>query len=165
MFKYSVSVKWSDEDNGFVAVVPELEGLGAFGETQDEAVKELIIAAEAFMETLKESGQEIPPPSKILPYSGQLRLRLPKWLHANLAIEAENEGVSLNTHLVSLLAKRHGEHKIVSDFVKHTIDAFNNPLQQAPYSIEAQGDSWTNEMAEEQQISKAADLYIVGGKP
>jgi predicted RNase H-like HicB family nuclease len=165
MFKHSVAIKWSDEDNGFIAFSPELEGLSAFGLTQDEAVKELLVAAEAFIETLKESGQDIPTPGKILPYSGQLRLRLPKWLHANLAMEAENEGVSLNTHLVSLLAKRHGEHEIMSDLVKHTIDTFNNQLQQAPYRIEAHGNNWTNKQAEEQQPSKVINLYLkaVGG--
>lgn len=161
MFKYSVAIKWSDEDNGFIAFIPELEGLSAFGSTQDEAVKELLVAAEAFIETLKESGQELPLPGKILPYSGQLRLRLPKWLHASLATEAESEGISLNTYLVSLLAKRHGEHETVSTFLKLAIDAVNN--QQAPFSVEAHGGSWTNKTAEEQQISKATDLYIAGG--
>jgi predicted RNase H-like HicB family nuclease len=162
MFKHSVAIKWSDEDNGFIAFIPELEGLSAFGLTQDEAVKELLIAAEAFIETLKESGQVIPPPGKILPYSGQLRLRLPKWLHANLAMEAESEGVSLNTYLISLLAKRHGEHETVSTFLKHAIDAFNNASQQAP-SSESYGDYWNSKSADEEQISKATNLYIVGG--
>lgn len=160
MFKHSVAIKWSDEDNGFIAFIPELEGLSAFGLTQDEAVKELLVAAEAFIETLKESGQEMPPPGKILPYSGQLRLRLPKWLHASLAVDAENEGVSLNTYLISLLAKRHGEHKTVSAFLKHAVDAVSNAFQQAS-SSESHGDYWKSKPADEQQVSKATDLYIV----
>lgn len=44
-----ISVKWSDEDNGFIATVPGLPGLSAFGETRDKAVDELLIAAEAYL--------------------------------------------------------------------------------------------------------------------
>jgi predicted RNase H-like HicB family nuclease len=120
MFKHSIAVKWSDEDKGFIAFVPELEGLSAFGETQDDAVKELLIAAEGYMETLKESGHEIPVPHKMISHSGQLRLRMPKWLHAKLAMEAENEGVSLNMYLVSLLATR-GERETIYAFIKNAI--------------------------------------------
>lgn len=136
MFKHSIAVKWSDEDKGFIAFVSELEGLTAFGETQDEAVKELLVAAEGYMESLEKSGREIPAPSKIMPYSGQLRLRMPKWLHAKLATEAENEGVSLNMHLVSLLADRHGEHETVNTFIKNAIAAFKDASQASSYYTE-----------------------------
>jgi predicted RNase H-like HicB family nuclease len=114
MFKYSVSIKWSDEDNGFIAVVPELDGLSAFGETQDEAIQELMVAAEGYLEAIEESGQKIPAPEKLQSYSGQFRLRLPKWQHAKLAAEAENEGVSLNTYIVTLLAHRQGEKEAIN---------------------------------------------------
>jgi predicted HicB family RNase H-like nuclease len=41
-------------------------------------------------------------------YSGQLRLRLPRSLHGRLVQEAELDGVSLNTLIVSWLAERAG---------------------------------------------------------
>lgn len=107
--KYSISMKWSDEDEGFIAVVNELSGLSAFGETQEEAVAELKVAAEAYLEVLRDSGGVIPAPEKLVPFSGQLRVRMPKSLHARLVAEAENEGVSLNTYIVSLLSKRRAE--------------------------------------------------------
>lgn len=109
MIKYSISVKWSDEDDGFIAVVNELPGVSAFGETQEEAVAELKVAAEAYLEALRESGKAIPAPEKLVPFSGQLRLRMPKSLHARLVAEAENEGVSLNTSIVSLLSEKRAE--------------------------------------------------------
>lgn len=109
MFKYPVSVKWSDEDNGFIATVPQLQGLSAFGETQEEAVAELQSAGKAFLESLKSSGEPIPLPDKLVPHSGQTRLRMPKRLHAELASEAEDEGVSLNSYMVAILAERHTE--------------------------------------------------------
>lgn len=108
MFKYSISIRWSEEDEGFIATVPELEGLSAFGETQEEAAHELLEAAEAFIETMKAAGDQLPEPSKVSAHSGQIRLRMPKGLHARLAAEAEKENVSLNTYLVSLLSERQG---------------------------------------------------------
>ncbi len=109
MLKYSTSIKWSDEDKGFIATVPELPGLSAFGKTRDEALKELKIALPAFLRALAGSGRATPRPDTIIPYSGQIRLRMPKGLHARLAASAREEGVSLNTYLVSLLAERNGD--------------------------------------------------------
>ncbi len=165
MFKYSVVVKWSDEDGGFIATVPELEGLSAFGETHDDAVKELMFAAEAYMLTLRESGQEIPTPEKIVPYSGQLRLRLPKSLHGKLAAEAESDGVSLNTYLVSLLARRQGERDTVDSFVKHILEAFRMAVQ-APYKIDSDQDSSRYNATEtlKEEAGSPNLLLIVGGK-
>ncbi len=114
MLKYSISVKWSDEDKGFIATVPELEGLSAFGETQEEATHELLVAAEAFVETMEKAGDALPEPSKVGVYSGQTRLRMTKSLHARLAAEAEKEGVSLNTYIVSLLSGRQGVREAVN---------------------------------------------------
>jgi predicted RNase H-like HicB family nuclease len=106
MFKYSVITKWSDEDDGFIATIPELPGLSAFGITQKKAISELEVATEAYLETLKESGEELPVADKLIPYSGQIRLRMPKKLHKELAEQAELEGISLNTHMISLLSER-----------------------------------------------------------
>jgi len=114
MFKYSLQIKWSDEDNGYIATAPELPGLSAFGKTPEEAVSELKIAAEAYLEALKESGQAIPVPEKLAPYSGQIRLRMPKSLHAKLAAAAAVDDISLNTYIISLLSERHGESAAVN---------------------------------------------------
>ena len=113
MLKYPVSVKWSDEDEGFIAIVPGVQGLSAFGENQEEALRELNVAAEAFFESLKSSGQPLPVFEKLEPYSGQIRLRMPKSLHAGLSHSAERDGVSLNTYMVYLLEKRHSEKEII----------------------------------------------------
>lgn len=114
MFKYSLQIKWSDEDNGCIATAPELPGLSAFGKTQEEAVSELKVAAEAYLEALKESGQALPVPEKLSPYSGQIRLRMPKSLHAKLASAAAGDDISLNTYIVSLLSKRQGEREALN---------------------------------------------------
>ena len=107
MFKYSINLAWSEEENCYIATVAEFPGLSAFGETAEEATKEAKIAVEGFLKVFEEDGCPIPKPETIKPFSGQTRLRLPKCLHATLNLEAQKEGVSLNTYIVSLLSERH----------------------------------------------------------
>lgn len=104
MYNYSYNVVWSDEDNCWIATSPEFPRLSAFGESPGEAFNEFEIALKAAIETYKEEGWELPQPKKVQDYSGQFRVRVPKKLHAQLAHQAESEGVSLNTLVVSYLA-------------------------------------------------------------
>jgi len=115
MLKYSVNIIWSDEDNGFIATIPELPGVSAFGETQKEAVSEIQIAAQAYLASLRDSGKKLPPPEKLVPYSGQLRLRMPKGLHGRLAAWAKKEGISLNTYLLHLLSQNHSRRETIAE--------------------------------------------------
>lgn len=41
---YAIAIIYSDEDEGFIAVVPELAGCSAFGETEEEALSEVKVA-------------------------------------------------------------------------------------------------------------------------
>ena len=128
MNKHAIAIKWSDEDNGFVAAIPGIPALSAFGATREEALSELCIAAEAYFETLKDAGKPLPLPEKVNPFSGQLRLRMPKSLHAALSSEAEDENISLNTYIVSLLSERHIERKLL-DKIEDTFSLFGNRSQ------------------------------------
>jgi len=123
MFKYSVNSSWSDEDQCYIALIPELPGLSAFGDTPEEAVAEAKIATEGFVKVYEEDGCELPKPRKFSRHSGQTRLRLPKSLHAALSQEAKAEGVSLNSHIVHLLSERHIAHKIYAK-----LETFGNML-------------------------------------
>ncbi|MBI5013879.1 MAG: type II toxin-antitoxin system HicB family antitoxin [Deltaproteobacteria bacterium] len=109
--RYSVTIRWSDEDEAYVATVPELPGLSAFGDTEEEALKELEIAQEAFLDVMRERGDPIPEPRCLPAASGQLRLRMPKSLHAELAEAAAEDGVSLNSYILTLLSARHAAKK------------------------------------------------------
>jgi antitoxin HicB len=105
MFQYSISLLWSDEDEGYIATISEFPNLSAFGETPEQAVKEAQTAADLMVEIMTEDGEEPPPPKKLIQFSGQTRLRLPKTLHRDLVREAEAEGVSLNTLIVTQMAE------------------------------------------------------------
>ena len=128
MNKHAISIKWSDEDSSFVATIPGITGLSAIGATREEALVELRIAAETYFEALKDAGKPLPLPEKVIAFSGQLRLRMPKSLHAALSSEAESENISLNTYIVSLLSERHIERKLLND-IEGTISSFDDRSQ------------------------------------
>jgi predicted RNase H-like HicB family nuclease len=103
---YSFRIAWSDEDRGFIATCPELPGLSAFGETEDQALAEAKIAKSLFIKDIIESGELLPEPQTVQTYSGQTRLRLPKSLHRLAAELAQQDDVSLNTYIADALRAR-----------------------------------------------------------
>lgn len=62
MYKYEVILYWSNEDNVFVAEVPELPGCMAHGATQETALKEVQEAITLWIDTAREFGDPIPEP-------------------------------------------------------------------------------------------------------
>ncbi len=105
-FKYPIEVFWSEEDAGYIAIVPDLKGCSAFGQSEEEAIREVHDAAAAWIKLAKKMKHSIPKPSLESNYSGKLLLRVPKRLHAELARHAKIQGVSLNQYVLYLLAER-----------------------------------------------------------
>jgi predicted RNase H-like HicB family nuclease len=64
MNKYTIEIFWSDNDNGYIAVVPDLPGCNAFGEMPEEAAHEIQDAIEAWIDACEASGEPVPEPSK-----------------------------------------------------------------------------------------------------
>jgi predicted RNase H-like HicB family nuclease len=62
MADYHINVFWSDEDGCYVADVPDLRYCSAFGDTQEEALREALIAKKAWLEAARETGRPIPEP-------------------------------------------------------------------------------------------------------
>ena len=62
MFKYEVIVYWSDDDQVYVAEVPESPGCAAHGDTPDGALQNSQDAIELWIETAKKVGDPIPKP-------------------------------------------------------------------------------------------------------
>jgi predicted RNase H-like HicB family nuclease len=59
---YEVIIYWSNEDEAFVADVPELSGCMAHGPTQEAALRNAQEAVDLRLETAKEMGDPIPEP-------------------------------------------------------------------------------------------------------
>ena len=102
--KYAVKLNYSQEDSGFIATVPELPGCSAFGETDEEALKEIKIAEELWIKTAKKEGRPIPMPVAENKYSGRFSLRVPPELYKRLVIEAKEQKVSINQLITYKLA-------------------------------------------------------------
>jgi predicted RNase H-like HicB family nuclease len=60
--KYEVILYWSDEDGAFIAEVPELAGCAADGATRQEALANVELVIEEWLETARELGRPIPEP-------------------------------------------------------------------------------------------------------
>jgi len=60
--KYEVIIYWSEDDQAFIAEVPELPGCAADGKTYEEALKNVEEIIKEWIETAKETGRTIPKP-------------------------------------------------------------------------------------------------------
>ena len=62
MSKYEIIIYWSEEDQAFIAEVPELPGCAADGATYNEALTNVEVIIKEWIETAKELGRPIPQP-------------------------------------------------------------------------------------------------------
>jgi predicted RNase H-like HicB family nuclease len=62
MSDYHINIFFSEEDDGYIADIPDLESCSAFGKTPEEALAEVERAKEAWLQAARESGKPIPPP-------------------------------------------------------------------------------------------------------
>ena len=69
MSKYEVIIYWSEEDDAFLAEVPELAGCMADGATHAEALAHAEVAIAEWIETAQELGRDIPQPRGRLMYA------------------------------------------------------------------------------------------------
>lgn len=60
MSKYEIILYWSQEDDGYIAEVPELAGCMADGKTPVEAVKNAEVVIQEWLETAVRLGRPIP---------------------------------------------------------------------------------------------------------
>ena len=59
---YKIDVFYSQEDEGYIATVPELPGCSAFGETKEEALKEIEVAKSLWLAAAVAEGRTAPVP-------------------------------------------------------------------------------------------------------
>ena len=62
MADYHISLFYSDEDGGWIADISDLALCSAFGETSQEALREAMIAREAWLAAARQLGRSIPEP-------------------------------------------------------------------------------------------------------
>src|ERR1039458_6054503 len=100
-----------NEGTGYLIEFPDVPGCISDGETPEEAIANGRDALKSVLLTMKDFGDPIPKPGSVTQSSGQWRQRLPKSLHARLTARAEQEGVSLNTLVTSMIAEGLGKRR------------------------------------------------------
>jgi predicted RNase H-like HicB family nuclease len=134
--RYSIEVVEipEDEGGGFILAIPELgrASVNAFGETYDEARAMLEEVKESAFSRWIENGISIPEPINEIQeesYSGRYPLRMPKFLHRQIAEFAKEEGQSINSLLVALITQAITEKMINSGAQKAIKDTIRECLQ------------------------------------
>ena len=103
--RYTYRIAWSEEDREFVGLCVEFPRLSWLAESQETALKGIREVVEEAIKEMKDSGESPPLPLSLRKFSGKFMVRLPPEIHRKLAIEAEEEGISLN-RLVSAKLSR-----------------------------------------------------------
>jgi predicted RNase H-like HicB family nuclease len=68
-YRYEIIMYWSEEDQAFIAEVPELPGCAADGTTYQEALANVQVIITEWIETAKDLGRPIPQPKGRLLYA------------------------------------------------------------------------------------------------
>ncbi|MCD4799275.1 MAG: type II toxin-antitoxin system HicB family antitoxin [Methanosarcinales archaeon] len=67
--KYELIIYWSEEDDAYIVEVPELPGCMADGRTYNEAIRNVLIVIEEWIDTARELGRDVPVPKGRLIYA------------------------------------------------------------------------------------------------
>jgi predicted RNase H-like HicB family nuclease len=62
---YPVTIFYSVEDGGYIAIAPDLKGCSAFGETPQQALRELEVAMDLWLEVAHRDSAPIPEPTRM----------------------------------------------------------------------------------------------------
>jgi antitoxin HicB len=110
-YRFTVRPMTSDEGGGYLIEFPDLPGCMSDGETVEEAIANGAEAKRDWIAAMRTAGRALPPPTvdATEAYSGKWVVRTPKSLHRGLAERAREEGVSLNTLTIAILAEGLGQ--------------------------------------------------------
>src|SRR2546425_3835293 len=102
---YSVNVVWSKEDGAYIAIVPELPGCMADGETQEIAVKNVLEIAKQWLVVATEEKRSIPEPMTKEDFEKANRL-----FHEDINKHIQEEVQQAVNAIVNQLVEQHAEH-------------------------------------------------------
>ncbi|MBL7160983.1 MAG: type II toxin-antitoxin system HicB family antitoxin [Anaerolineales bacterium] len=104
----------SEEDGGgFLISFPDFSECISDGETPEEAIQNGFDALQETIAALEDMGFHVPEPGSGGGYSGKFIQRVPKSLHARLAVRAKREGISMNSLVITFLAESLGKREPV----------------------------------------------------
>lgn len=110
-YAYILSPLSAEDGGGFMVSFPDLPGCISDGETEIEAVANGRDAFATWVSACIDAGRAVPAPSfrpdsvAVLEASGKFVTRVPKSVHAQLTARARQEGVSLNSLVLTFIAE------------------------------------------------------------
>ncbi len=93
---YTYRVTWSREDGEHIGLCAEFPSLSWLAGTPEEALAGIRQVVAEVVADLQSNGVPFPLPLAEKHYSGEFRVRIPPHLHRSLAMQAKEQGVSLN---------------------------------------------------------------------
>jgi len=93
---YTYRVTWSSEDGEYLALCAEFPSLSWLASAPGAALAGIRNVVAASVADMIENGEALPVPLAEKRYSGEFRVRIPPQVHRALALEAAEQGISLN---------------------------------------------------------------------
>ena len=103
----------AEEGGGFLISYTDFSECIADGETIEEAIQNGLDALQETIAALESMNLAVPEPESGGSYSGKFIQRVPKSIHARLALRAKQEGVSMNSLVTTILAESLGRREPV----------------------------------------------------
>jgi predicted RNase H-like HicB family nuclease len=100
---YTYRVTWSEEDGEHVALCAEFPSLSYLAEKPTNALQGVVKLVGEVVADMDANGEPVPEPIAAKNYSGKFQVRVPPEQHRNLAIQAAEQGVSLNRYVSAKL--------------------------------------------------------------
>lgn len=112
-YTHVISPLSAEDGGGYLITFPDLPGCMSDGETPEEAIENGKDAFLCWVSALADMGKPIPRPTRYHPEApstmpGKFVQRVPKSLHAKLSALAKQEGVSINTLVLTFIAEGMG---------------------------------------------------------
>ncbi len=93
---YAYRVIWSEEDGEHIGLCSEFPSLSWLDNSPEKALAGIQQTVKEVVEEMQSSGEKVPEPISERSYSGKFQIRIPAEVHRHLALEAAEQGVSLN---------------------------------------------------------------------
>ena len=94
--RYTYRVTWSAEDREYVGLCAEFPSLSWLAASPEAALGGIHKAVAGAVADMRANGETPPSPLSERRYSGEFRVRIPPHVHRALALEAAEQGISLN---------------------------------------------------------------------
>jgi antitoxin HicB len=107
-YHFTVRPLSKEEGGGYLVEYPDIAGCMSDGDTIEEAIANGKEALHDCVAVLQESGRKVPKPGI---EAAQWRQRLPRTLYSKLTMQAENEGVSINSFVTAIIAEAIGSRR------------------------------------------------------